>query len=74
MVNSFALRIDSNRKLLDNVANILWFELPSDYLNTWTQTMQAVTVADIRRAFRHVLHPERMVSVVVGGRGEGKKQ
>ncbi len=74
MVNSFALRIDSNRKLLDNVANILWFELPSNYLNTWTQTMQAVTVADIQRALRHVLHPERMVSVVVGGRAEGKKQ
>lgn len=67
MVNGFALRLDSNRKLLDNVANILWFDLPGTYLSTWTDTMQRVTVADIQRAFTRVLHPQRMASVVVGG-------
>jgi len=70
MVNGFALRIDTNRKLLDNVANMVWHGLPPDYLQTWTQAMQAVTAADIRRAFARVLQPERMVSVTVGGRGE----
>ena len=69
MVNGFALRIDTNRKLLDNVANMLWFDLPADYLQTWTQAVQAVTTADIRRAFARVLQPARMVSVVVGGQG-----
>ena len=67
LVNSFALRIDSNRKLLDNVSNIGWNELPLDYLDTWTERVQAVTVDDIRRAFNKVLQPDRMATVVVGG-------
>ncbi|MDO9605821.1 MAG: pitrilysin family protein [Hydrogenophaga sp.] len=66
LINGFALRIDSNRKLLDNVANIAWNGLPLDYLDTWTEQVQRVSVADIRRAFNRVLQPDRMVTVVVG--------
>jgi zinc protease len=66
LVNSFALRIDSNRKLLDNVSNIAWNGLPLDYLDTWTEQVERVTVGDIRRAFTRVLQPERMATVVVG--------
>ena len=68
LVGGFALRIDSNRKLLDNVANIAWNQLPLDYLDQWTPKMAAVTAEDVRRAFGRVLQPERMVTVVVGGR------
>lgn len=68
LVNGFGLRLDSNRKLLDNVANIAWNGLPLDYLDHWTDRVQAVTVEDIRRAFGRVLQPERMVTVVVGAR------
>ena len=68
LIKGFALRIDSNRKLLDNVANIAWHGLPLDYLDSWTQRVQAVSTADIRRAFQRVVQPERMVTVVVGGR------
>lgn len=69
LVNGFALRIDTNRKLLDNVANIAWFGLPADYLQTWTQRIRAVTSADVRRSFQRVLQPAAMASVVVGGSG-----
>ena len=66
LVGGFALRIDSNRKLLDNVANIAWNGLPLDYLDTWTQRVQAVSVADVRAAFARKLQPDRMVTVTVG--------
>ncbi len=66
LVGGFALRIDSNRKLLDNISNIAWNDLPLDYLDTWTQRIEAVTVADIRAAFARKLQPDRMVTVVVG--------
>lgn len=66
LVGGFALRIDSNRKLLDNVANIAWNRLPLSYLDTWTQQLDRVSVADVRRAMARVLQPERMVTVVVG--------
>ena len=71
LVRGVALRIDSNRKLLDNVANIAWTSLPLDYLDTWTDRVQRLTVDDIRRALQRNPQPERMVSVVVGARGGG---
>ncbi len=67
LIGGFALRIDSNRKLLDNVANIAWNGLPLNYLDRWTEEMAKVTAADVRRAMARVLQPERMVTVVVGG-------
>jgi zinc protease len=67
LVGGFALRIDTNRKLLDNVSTIAWHGLPLDYLDTWRRQVQAVTVADIRAAFARKLQPGRMVTVIVGG-------
>jgi zinc protease len=66
MIGGFALRIDSNSKLLDNLANIAWNDLPLDYLDTWTRQVEKVTAADIRAAFARKLQPDRMVTVVVG--------
>lgn len=67
LIGGFALRIDSNRKLLDNLAAIAWFGLPLDYLDTWTQKVQQVTLAEIKAAVARKLQPDRMVTVVVGG-------
>ena len=66
MIGGFALRIDSNAKLLDNLANIAWHNLPLDYLDTWSKQVERVTAADIRAAFARKLQPDRMVTVVVG--------
>lgn len=68
LVGGFALRLDSNRKLLGNVANIAWNGLPLDYLDTWTAQVEAVTVEQIRAAFARTLQPGRMVTVLVGAR------
>jgi len=67
LTGGFALRIDSNRKLVDNVANIAWNGLPLDYLDTWTQRVDQVSVADIRAAFQRKLQPLMMATVVLGG-------
>ena len=67
LVGGFALLIDSNRKLLGNVANIAWNGLPLDYLDRWTSMVERVTVADVRAAFARALQPARMVTVIVGG-------
>jgi zinc protease len=66
LIGGFALRLDSNRKLLDNVANIAWNNLPLNYLETWTAQIDKLTVADIRAAFARTLQPEKMVTVVLG--------
>ena len=68
LIGGFPLLLDSNAKLLGNVANIAWNDLPLDYLDTWTARMNAVTVEDIKAAFARKLQPELMVTVVVGGK------
>lgn len=66
LIGGFALLIDSNRKLLGNVANIAWNNLPLNYLDTWTQQIDRVTVDDIQAAFARKLQPAKMVTVVLG--------
>ncbi|MCR6479588.1 insulinase family protein [Variovorax sp. ZS18.2.2] len=68
LIGGFPLLLDSNRKLIGNVANIAWHDLPLDYLDTWTTRMNAVTAADVKAAFARKLQPARMVTVVVGGK------
>jgi zinc protease len=68
LVGGFALRIDSNRKLLENVANMARHQLPLDYLDTWTGQIQRLTVSEVREAMARHLHPERMATVLVGAR------
>ncbi len=67
LVGGFALRIDSNAKLLDNVSNIGWNNLKLDYLDTWTKAVEKVTLEDIKAAFNRKLRADAMVTVVVGG-------
>lgn len=69
LIGGFALLVDSNRKLLGNVANIAWNNLALDYLDTWTQRIDKVTVQDIQAAFARVLQPQSMVTVVLGAGG-----
>jgi zinc protease len=67
LIGGFALRLDSNRKLMDNLTNIAWFDLPLDYLDTWTAQVDQLTAKDIQQAFARTLQPERMVTVILGG-------
>jgi zinc protease len=66
LINGFALLLDSNAKLLGNVANIAWNDLPLNYLDTWSEQVRRVTPADVKAAFARKLDPARMVTVVVG--------
>ncbi len=68
LVGGFALRIDSNKKLLENIAMIGFYGLPLDYLDTWTANVERVTAAQIRAAFQRKLHSEQFSTVVVGAR------
>lgn len=66
LVGGFPLRLDSNRKLLDQISVIGYFNLPNDYLDTWTRNIEAVTVSQVRDAFARRVKPENLITVVVG--------
>jgi len=65
LVGSFPLRLDSNRKILENVANIGFYGLPLDYLDRYQEKVEAVTAEEVRRAFARHVRPEHLVTVMV---------
>lgn len=67
LVNGFVLRLDSNRKVLENLAAMGFYGLPLDYLERWPERVQAVTAEQVRAAFRRHVQPAHLVTVVVGG-------
>ncbi|MBT8606542.1 insulinase family protein [Polynucleobacter paneuropaeus] len=68
LINGFPLRIDNNRKLLDNVSSIAWNGLPLNTLDTWTEQVNAVTREQVESAFQKYLAMDRMKIVVLGAK------
>jgi zinc protease len=66
LVGGFPLRIDSNRKLLNEWAIIGFYRLPETWLADFPRAVERVTAAEVRAAFARHVRPERFVTVVVG--------
>lgn len=66
ITGGFPMRLDSNAKLTDQVASIAFYGLPLDYLDTFTAKVEAVTAADIQRAFKARIDPDKLQTVLVG--------
>ena len=70
LINGFGLRLDSNRKILDHVAMIGFYELPLDWLETYPKKVAAVTVEAVRDAFARRVRADNLVTVIAGGDGD----
>lgn len=66
IVGGFPLRIDSNKKILDYLSIIGFYDLPLSYLDDFTSRVEKVTAAQIHDAFARHIFPERMATVIVG--------
>jgi len=66
ITGGFPLRLDSNAKIIGNLAVIGFYGLPLDYLDTFNRHVEAVSVKDIRDAFRRRIDPDDLVTVTVG--------
>ena len=66
LVGGFALRIDSNRKLLEQVALIGFYQLPLTWLDDFTARVEKVSADQVRVAFARRVRPDNLVTVVVG--------
>jgi len=69
LTGGFPLRIDSNKKILDYLSVIGFYNLPLDYLDTWVDKVNAVDVAAVKQAFARRLDADKLVTVVVGAVG-----
>ena len=66
LVGGFPLRIDTNRKILEQIAVIGFYKLPLDWLDEFPGRVEGVTLAQVRSAFARRIDPDKLAIVVVG--------
>ena len=66
ITGGFPLRISSNKKILGYIAMIGFYGLPLDYLDTFNQKVEALTVAQIQDAFKRRVDTDKLITVLVG--------
>ena len=66
IIGGFPLRIDSNKKILEYLSTIGFYELPLTYLDDFVGKVDKVTVAQIHDAFKRRVNPDAMATVIVG--------
>ena len=66
IIGGFPLRIDSNRKIIDYLSVIGFYELPLTYLDDFTTKVDKVTTRQIRDAFKRRIDPDALATVIVG--------
>jgi zinc protease len=62
----FALKLDSNKKLLGNVVSIVASGAPLDYLNNYLPSVKSITSKQIQDAFKRRVEMGKMTLVTVG--------
>ncbi len=74
ITGGYPLRIDSNSKILGYVVVIAYYKLPLDYLDTFNANVEAVSIDQIKDAFKRRLTPDKLITVMVGSSEEDKKE
>lgn len=66
IIGGFPLRIDSNKKIIEYLSVIGFYELPLTYLDDFTGKVDKVTGEQIRDAFKRRIAPASLATVIVG--------
>lgn len=66
LVGSFPLSIASNHSMASILLKMAFYNLPDNYLDTYTQNIENVDIAEIQSAFRRHINPDHLLQVMVG--------
>lgn len=66
LTGGFPLKLDSNAKIIGQLLGIGFYHLPLDSLDRYVERVNAVTIDQIRDAFKRRLDPATMLTVLVG--------
>lgn len=67
LTGSFPLSLASNRSIASLLLRMAFYHLPDDYLETYLAKINAVTIDEIKRAFKQQVNPNTMLQITVGG-------
>lgn len=65
LIGNFPLRLDTNRRIANFLAQVEFFELGLDYPERYPELIRRVSQEDVLRVARRHLRPERLIVVVV---------
>ena len=66
LTGSFPISLAGNRNMASLLVRLAFYHLPKDFLNTYIARINAVSTADIQRAFQHQINPDKLLQVTVG--------
>lgn len=73
LTGQFPMNIASNSNKLEIISNIGFYDLPLDYLDTYIDKVNAVTVADIVKTFSKHINLNQLTVVTVGNKLDDTK-
>jgi len=70
----FPIRIETQDGLIDQLTSVKMFDLPSDYLHTYRDRVNAISAEDVLHVAQQHVTPDQAAIVVVGDAAEIEKQ
>lgn len=74
ITGGFPLNIDSNSDISNYIAMIGFHNLPLTYLRDFNKRVEAVTLEQIKEAFKRRVNPDKMVTITVGTKVKPEKE
>lgn len=66
ITGGFALKVDSNKDIIGYIGMIGFYNLPLDYLATFNERVEKITIEQIQDAFKRRVNPDKLVTITVG--------
>ncbi len=66
LTGSFPLSLASNRSIANMLLKIAFYHMPDDYLRTYVDRINAVTIQEIKAAFQQRITPNKLLQITVG--------
>jgi len=70
ILNTFLFRYDTPEKVLNEREKLDFYGYPADYLETYHDALEKVTLADVTAVAKKYIHPDKLAVLVVGNKPE----
>ena len=66
LIGGFPMRLDSNKKILDYLTMMAFYDYPVDYLDTFSVSVNKVTTKQVKKAFQSRVDINQFSTIIVG--------
>ena len=67
ITGGFALDLAGNSKLVNHLGGIAFYGLPLDYLQTYIDVINGISLDQVKTAWQRHVQPDKLLTVIVGG-------